>query len=141
MSVDAEKPFDSSAKADIILRSSDSVDFYAISLLLSTVSPIFDDMFSLNSTLAQQEITKNGLPVVLLEESNMILQHFLVLIYPHIHEPDLLNSNSSRDFIKICQAAQKYCMDIVEEKLKKMILASSFIKEEPFRVYLMAVRM
>ncbi|PFH50248.1 hypothetical protein AMATHDRAFT_145574, partial [Amanita thiersii Skay4041] len=77
MTTDAAKPFDSSAKADVILRSSDSVDFYFISLLLSAVSPVFSDMFSLNRPGVQQEITNNGLPVVPLPESSKILQFLL----------------------------------------------------------------
>ncbi|PFH50250.1 hypothetical protein AMATHDRAFT_145657, partial [Amanita thiersii Skay4041] len=138
MPIDAAKPFDSSAKADAVLRSSDSVDFYVIGPLLSTVSPIFDDMFSLTRPGVQQEITNNGLPVVPLSESSKILQFLLCLIYPYIDKPELIDGEL---FAAVCLAARKYGMDLVEGKLKKMVLASSLIKEEAFRIYSIAVRM
>src|SRR6266576_2229039 len=42
----ADKPFDSSSKANIILRSSNRVDFFVMKGLLQLVSPVFDRMIS-----------------------------------------------------------------------------------------------
>ncbi|PFH50253.1 hypothetical protein AMATHDRAFT_4159 [Amanita thiersii Skay4041] len=140
MSIDAATPFNSSTKADIILRSSDSVDFYALGPLLSIVSPVFDDMFSLNQAANQQETKKDGLPVVSLAEHSTILRFILLLIYPHVDEPNLFGSGLSRGvFINVCLAARKYCMDVIEGKLKKMLLTSPLIKEDPLRVFSIAL--
>jgi hypothetical protein len=45
-STSADKPFDSSSKANIILRSSNGVDFFVMKGLLQLVSPVFDRMIS-----------------------------------------------------------------------------------------------
>ena len=42
----ASEPFDH-AKADIILRSSDNIDFHVFKLFLSLASPFFEDMFNI----------------------------------------------------------------------------------------------
>lgn len=75
----AESPFDPGNKrADIILRSSDLVDFHAIKLILIMTSTIFADMFSLpqNSTTAGE--TKDGLPIVQMQEESHALYPLLL---------------------------------------------------------------
>ena len=107
---DAPKPFDASALSDVILRSSDSVDFFALQSLLRIASPIFYDMFSFMA----DEHTKNGLPVVAVSEDSETLLYLLSLIYPH---PELRIVHAS-PFVKTCRAARKYAMDVIESKLR-----------------------
>ncbi|KAF8634584.1 hypothetical protein AX17_004173 [Amanita inopinata Kibby_2008] len=135
--MDAAKPFDPSAKADIVLRTSNSVDFFVMGPLLSFVSPIFEDMFSLNrGAAAEQNESKNGLPIVPVPENSETLHLLLSLTYPYAHEPELENTEL---FSRVCIAAQKYCMETLEEKLLNMILVSELITQEPFRIYVIAV--
>lgn len=74
-------PFDTPATADVILRSSVSVDFFVIKLLLCLVSPIFSDMFSSNHTIGSEEETQNGLPIVFVTEDSRTLRCVLLIIY------------------------------------------------------------
>ena len=81
--INTPEPFDSSAKADIILRTSDLEDFYVIKSLLSLVSPVFDAMFSLcQEEIVEKDNVMNGKPVVQIDEDSAALYNFLLLIYP-----------------------------------------------------------
>lgn len=110
---DAPKPFDASALSDVILRSSDSVDFFALQSLLRIASPVFYDMFSFVAD-PMDEHSKNGLPVVAVSEDSETLLYLLSLIYPH---PELRMVHAS-PFVKTCRAARKYAMDGIESKLR-----------------------
>jgi hypothetical protein len=57
---------------DVILRSSDGIDFYVYRLVLSLVSPIFEHMFS----SAQPQSESDILPVIQIAESAIILDRF-----------------------------------------------------------------
>ena len=110
---DAPKPFDASALSDVILRSSDSVDFFTLQSLLRIVSPVFYDMFSFVAD-ATDEHSKDGLPVVAVSEDSETLLCLLSLIYPH---PELRMVHAS-PFVKTSRAARKYAMDVIESKLR-----------------------
>ena len=136
--IGAQKPFDPSATADAVLRSSDSVDFFIIKLLLCLVSPVFSDMLSSNHTCASEDETRNGLPVIPVTESSETLHCLLLLIYPpyvSASEPVLLIG----DLCRVAEAAQKYCMDCIEDKIRKTVITSGLLEEHAFRVYVSAL--
>ncbi|KAI0732150.1 hypothetical protein C8Q72DRAFT_753347, partial [Fomitopsis betulina] len=69
--IDAPAPFNRSS-ADVILRSSDLVDFRVRKGILAEASSVFDDMFGIpqpENTPSQGD-TREGLPVVRLEENS-----------------------------------------------------------------------
>ncbi|KAK2462718.1 hypothetical protein APHAL10511_005236 [Amanita phalloides] len=134
---DADKPFDSSARANAILRSSDMVDFYVLQDLLCLVSPIFDSMLLLNRGEAKEmNDTKNGLPVIPLEEDSATLYGLLQLIYPYPIEPTYIIEL----YVKIGDAARKYDIDGVTEKLKKLFLTSDgHSAKNPLNAFAVAV--
>lgn len=120
--IDAEKPFDSSAKADIILRSTNGVDFYVLRALLDLVAPAFPD--------ASVTCLKNKLPVLNMEEDSTTLRHLLSFIYP---QPVDNQIDDIDNFVKVCRAAQKYGMGIVGERLKHQLDVSRHIVDDPMR--------
>ncbi|KAJ7750748.1 hypothetical protein B0H14DRAFT_2541307 [Mycena olivaceomarginata] len=63
---------------DVILRSSDGIDFYVYRIVLSLVSPIFEHMFS----SPQPQSESDTLPVVQMAESAIILDRSLRFFYP-----------------------------------------------------------
>ena len=63
----ADRPFNSSAKADTILRSSDKVDFFVLKSLLTLVSPVFDEILS--QSLNERE-TKESTDEITLREDD-----------------------------------------------------------------------
>lgn len=78
-STTAGEPFND-INADVILRSSDNVDFRVFKCILSLASPVFKDMFTLGSTLQQQE--PHSLSIVSMSETGKTLEALLGLLYP-----------------------------------------------------------
>ncbi|KIL69222.1 hypothetical protein M378DRAFT_119119 [Amanita muscaria Koide BX008] len=136
---DADKPFDSSAKADAILRSSDTIDFFVLKGFLSFASSVFDSMFSLDQGDVQdsKDTSKNGLPIVPLAEDSATLYSLLVLVYPYANKPDICPG----DYIKLARAARKYAMDEAEQTLRNLFATSSIFQAEPLRAFAIAVHL
>ena len=134
-SMDAPAPFDSSAISDTIIRTSDNTHFYVLGAFLYYVSETFRDKLSLNRGPAATD--KNGeLPVLDFSEDSKIFNILLEYIYPRVDEPQFHDLGI---FKRTCKAAQAYSITVVLGKLKKQILTSSFIREEPFRWYAIAI--
>ncbi|KAG1767178.1 hypothetical protein EV702DRAFT_1147807 [Suillus placidus] len=80
---------------DIVLRSVDAVDFHNFKLILSLVSPIFKDMF----TLPQNE-SEPAVPIIPVTEPSTILYPLLLLSYPSASADPVFNSiDDARDLI------------------------------------------
>ncbi|PFH50235.1 hypothetical protein AMATHDRAFT_48050 [Amanita thiersii Skay4041] len=130
---DSREPFGPSAKrADIILRSSDSIDFFVLESLLRIVSPFFEDMRSANQE-SNDKVTadsESGLPVMQVDENSETLYH-LLLIYPyeksHIQDGGL--------FMNVAAAIRKY----VEKRFIRQLVGSAFLSNEPLSVYAKAI--
>ncbi|KAF8635032.1 hypothetical protein AX15_000570 [Amanita polypyramis BW_CC] len=135
--IDAQKPFDRDADADVILRSSDSVDFFVIKLLLCFVSSVFRDIFSsYRSVNPTDNETRNGLPVVSLEEDSRTIRHLLLFIYPFVDEPAIHDAGLC---MKLGEMAQKYSMNVIKRKVQRAVNASPLMRTEAFRMYTIAV--
>lgn len=130
----AGTPYGPTALSNIVLRSSDSIDFYVLRDFLRYVSPFFVDMFDLPAT--EQNEKKGGLPIIPITESSETLRHLLDFIHPHDCEPQLDNVPL---FLNVCKATQKYCMKNIENKLRKRIVTSHLISTEPLRLYAVAI--
>ncbi|KAJ7776040.1 hypothetical protein DFH07DRAFT_732034 [Mycena maculata] len=74
-------PFDDTG-ADVILRSSDGIDFHVHRLVLSLASPFFKDMFTLPQPNSEPDYTKPDTPVILMSESALVLDRALRFWYP-----------------------------------------------------------
>ncbi|KAK2462716.1 hypothetical protein APHAL10511_005234 [Amanita phalloides] len=133
---DAKEPFHSSAKADIILRSSESVDFFVLKTFLSFASPVLYDMMSLNRGEAVKDNeARNGLQIIHLQEDSETMYNLLLLVYPFVER-------QIDDFgmhLKIARAARKYRMDEVEEKVKKQLTTSEETERRPVRPFAIAM--
>ncbi|KAK2462760.1 hypothetical protein APHAL10511_005278 [Amanita phalloides] len=135
---DAKEPFHSSAKADIILRSSESVDFFVLKGFLSFASPVFHDMMSLNQgNPAEENDTRKGLHVVQLPEDRKTLYNLLLLIYPFTEKP----RGSLGTLLNVARAARKYGMDKAEEKLRKQMETSEVLTTKPTRTFVVAMHL
>jgi BTB/POZ domain len=65
---------------NLIIRSSDLVDFRVHKSLLATVSPFFKDLLSLPQPSDSEVV--DGLPVVQLPEGSELLNSLISIIYP-----------------------------------------------------------
>ena len=134
--VDTDAPYDPTAFADTDIRTSDNVNFYVLGNFLCYVSQVFKDLFDLNRGAAvEHNEKKDGYPVIPLLDDSATLRFLLDLIHPRIEERQLDNVTL---FWNVSRAAKKYCMDIIEGKLRARILTSDLIDEEPFRIYAVA---
>ncbi|KAG1725763.1 hypothetical protein EDB19DRAFT_1643905 [Suillus lakei] len=113
----ASTPFDH-AKADIILRSADGVEFRVFTLFLSLASPFFETLFGLPQApggAADQEI-KDGLAVITVSEDSKTLDSFLRFCYPSTLAEDPSFENLT-DALSVLAAARKYSLDLIERKV------------------------
>ncbi|KAI6010370.1 hypothetical protein PISMIDRAFT_619187 [Pisolithus microcarpus 441] len=74
-------PFDH-VKADVILRSSDGVDFRVFRLFLSLASPSFETLFDLPQPSEKDMGIKDGFPVIPVSEGSKTLDSLLRFCYP-----------------------------------------------------------
>lgn len=137
MSTCASSPFDH-AKADIILRSSDGVDFRVFKLFLSLASPFFETMFALPQPAVEtNDNTKDGLPVIPMQEDSKTLDTFLRFCYPSTlaEDPSLENLKDSK---AILGAARKYSLDLIERKVCQALANPKVLEVEPLRCFAIA---
>lgn len=125
--------------ADLVLRSSDNVDFRVRRAILAEASPIFDDMLSLPQppvrTPDASSSSATEPPIVVLTESSRTLDHLLRFCYP-IDNPEL---STVEDVFAVLEASKKYLMDYVVREVHRGQFARHAMRE-PVRMYAIACR-
>ena len=118
--------------ADVMVQSSDLVNFRVNKLVLSVSSPFFADMFSLPQPPDNEVI--DGLPVVRLSEDAETFNHLLTMLYPIPYvAPDGYDKA-----IQLLAAAQKYEMVGVKSSIRAKIISREPIvptEAEAFRAF------
>ncbi|KAG1739360.1 hypothetical protein EDD22DRAFT_959386 [Suillus occidentalis] len=133
----APSPFDH-PEADIILQSSDSVNFRVFKLFLSLASPVFETMFKLpQPAVGANEDTKDSLPVVPVQENSKTLDTFLRFCYPSTLAEDPSLENLA-DIKAILGAARKYSLDLIERKVCQALANPKVLEAEPLRCFAIA---
>ena len=127
----AAAPFDK--KTDLVLRSSDFVDFHVWAIILREASPMFDAMLSIPQPVADKV---HDVPVVPVTEDSTTLRGVLELCYPMA--PSIVREKDLGVVLHIIDAALKYSMEwpvaLVEQSLKELAA------NQPLRVYAIAQR-
>ncbi|KAH9931598.1 uncharacterized protein B0H18DRAFT_990184 [Fomitopsis serialis] len=129
---DAPAPFNKPT-ADLILRSSDGMNFRVRKAILAEASPVFEDMFMLPTPQDPAE-SPNNLPVVPMTEDSRTLEGLLRLCYPFNDMPSQTLDQTSA----MLNAAKKYAMDGAQYFLYQKLL--SFAETSPVQVYVLSVR-
>ncbi|CAL1697778.1 unnamed protein product [Somion occarium] len=139
MSSVAQAPFDDTDDTDIVLRSSDKVDFYVVRVILCLASPFFKTLFSLKQPSRtphpDDTTTAEGIPVIEVPENAQTLDHLLRICYP-ILDPvvaDIVEVGN------VLESALKYDME-QPIKLMKKALRDAF-NVEPLQVFAVACRL
>jgi len=138
METRASAPFDH-AKADIVLRSADGVEFRVFKLFLSLASPFFETLFDLPQAPdggGDQEM-KDGLAVIAVSEDSKTLDSFLRFCYPSTlaEDPSLENLT---DALSVLAAARKYSLDLIERKVCQALANPKVLETEPLRYFAIA---
>ena len=115
--------------ANIIIRSSDNIDFRVHKSLLAMASPFFKDLLSLPQP-SDREIV-DGLPAVRLPESSELLSCLISIIYPvptvmpNSYEKVLypcdmsaVTTNPCYKVLYLLAACQKYDMNLVQSSIR-----------------------
>lgn len=109
----ADSPFDSDG--DLILQTSDDVDFRVHKLILRKASPTFDNILSLphpSPEHAAAEDYIDGIPVISVTESSDTMDIFLRYCYPTV-----VPTFDLPDFLPLFRAGKKYEADVVIENV------------------------
>ncbi|GBE89526.1 predicted protein [Sparassis crispa] len=143
---DAPPPFDKPT-ADIILRSSDRVDFRVKKAILAETSSFFESMFTLpQPSLSVGEVTrieadgseadyKDGLAVVHITEDSRTIDCLLRICYP-LRNPVITDLSELR---RLLTSATKYAMDEAVEILRERLY--NLAQEIPLQVYAVAIQL
>ncbi|KAH9912574.1 uncharacterized protein B0H18DRAFT_1053203 [Fomitopsis serialis] len=131
---DAPPPFNS-PHADVILQSSDSVNFRVRKAILAEASPFFETMFSLpTGSTENHACTSPDLPVVPMQEDSTTVDGLLRFCYPAGRR---LREMGLDDISVLLPAARKYAMDQMVDYLT--LTLEVFIGTSPLRVYCLAI--
>ncbi|KAH9913555.1 uncharacterized protein BXZ73DRAFT_81884 [Epithele typhae] len=125
-----KSPFDDPS-TDIVLRSSDDVEFHVHRLILSLASVVFTDILSLPQDPQSKHV--DGKPTVDLLEDGNTLRHLLLYCYP-TPKPRLEHPN---EIIPVLKAAFKYEMHGPREELITALRHAAHV--DPVRVWSFAV--
>lgn len=125
----ASAPFDDQ-NADIVLRSSDKVDFRVYSLILSLASSFFKQAF----TLPQPDPPRSDANLIDVAEDSIVLDKLLRCCYPGL-EPVF---KSAGELSPVIDAMAKYAMDNLFDRAKRIL--SGFSDNDPVRVFAISHR-
>ncbi|TRM57909.1 hypothetical protein BD626DRAFT_204951 [Schizophyllum amplum] len=137
----ATAPFDDEA-ADVVLRSSDGVDFRVYKVLLSLVSSFFRDMLALphvgqRASDAGDHADCGGRPIIDVEEDANGVEKLLRWCDPRCTPPTL---ESWEDVQSTTQLSIKYDAPTIYRRVSECLRHSSFVHQYPIQVYVVAVR-
>ena len=132
-STNAEAPFND-PKADVILRSSDNVDFRTFKSMLRFASTVFDDMFGWPQPPAEND----QFPVVAVSEPSRTVRNVLMFCHPKC-SPELDNIFEINE---VTAMGLKYDMEGVVGRARQSAktLLLGFMEKEPIRAYAIACR-
>lgn len=122
-----------SPRADLVLRSSDGVDFRVEKTILIMSSSFFETMFCLPQPSADQGVPQD-LPIVKMVEDGRTLDILLKLLYPNKYPGDM----TLTELDKVMKAADKYIMHGVIEQLGALLRMPHYLHNEPFRIFALA---
>lgn len=139
LSSEAGAPFDE-PNADVILRTSDNVDFRVFKAFLSFSSPFFRSMFDLPQVpekIGDDETeTKGGLPTIPVSEHSIVLRRLLLFCFPL----DVEVYDDMEDIQSLLEVSIKYNVERAEKKAKEWLMLPRFVEAEPVRVFAIACR-
>ena len=127
----AGAPFDQGG--DVILRSSDKVDFHVYKVILSFASPFFKDMFSLAQPVGSG--SDADMHVVEMTEDKVTIDCLLRYIYP-ILDPYIGNLGVLE---RVLETALKY--DLTQPIHLTKQLLPRFMSSRPLRIYALCCRL
>lgn len=135
MSSDASA-FASLTGADLIIRSSDDVDFPVHKAIIGLASPIFRDMFDIPLPPSSKDTTSdafhNGLPLVQVTEGQEILLYLLSYCYAGILKDGIREWTELGMAVDILHAARKYEMHAINHHMSERLIHAAYVTPDKF---------
>ncbi|KAI0056002.1 hypothetical protein BV25DRAFT_1921331 [Artomyces pyxidatus] len=135
---DAGSPFDDIVPGhSVVLRSSDNVDFFVYKAYLHKASTFFAGMFDLHdehSPVLDDDESREGIPIIRMQENAHTLDLFLRLCYP-TDNPDLSELPDVRLLLEVCN---KYVIEAFDGTLRAAL--TRLADTRPLAVYALACR-
>ena len=126
----ANAPFND-PRADLVLRSSDDVNFFVFKLILSLASSVFADMFTLPLPAAPQNSSDDP-PVAQLPEDAETIDMALRYCYP-VQSPEVVTLRDARILMEF---ERKYQVDVIKPSLMRFL--TDTIDRDPVSIYALA---
>ncbi|KAH9919895.1 uncharacterized protein B0H18DRAFT_859632, partial [Fomitopsis serialis] len=120
----ASPPFDD-PDADLIIRTSDGVDFRVYRVIMKQASPVFRSLFTL-----PLDDPANGSVVEVTEKSG-VWDQILRILYPITQKA----VPAPNDFLPLLEAARKFDMASVTEYVEQVMITPVVLETEAFRVF------
>jgi hypothetical protein len=133
---ETDPPFDD-PEADVIIRSSNNIDFYVFKTLLSFSSSVFKDMFYVAQGKPEDDELKDGLQVIPTSDSAETWRILFRFLYP-CGAAGQSTLNSLDEFSRAIEASRKYGITRAEEMIIAELIAPRFSKANPMRIYALA---
>ena len=124
----AASPFNETS-ADVILRTSDAVDFHVHTLVLSLASTFFESMFSIPQPASTPEQTPVERQIIYVSEDSTTMDALLRYVYP-VYDPAGLDLNAVDH---ILAAATKY--ELLDAARTIGNVLDSFVGQSPLDVF------
>ncbi|KAJ7064095.1 hypothetical protein C8F01DRAFT_1022197 [Mycena amicta] len=121
--------------ADIILRSSDNIDFRVHQIILSIASPVFRDMFALPRATNPSPTSTDLEKVVQMGESSTVLHDILRFWYPGA-QPSIQSISQLSDIIQL--TIGKYDMQMLVPMAQ--VFLTKYLTTDPLTVFAVAMR-
>ncbi|KAI0357906.1 hypothetical protein OH77DRAFT_1422043 [Trametes cingulata] len=117
---------------DLVIRTSDGIEFHVYQAIISAASPLFLDMFTLPQPPSPP--APAGKPSVDVAEDSSVWSTLIMLCYaPRPPVPDdFADLDAARALL---DAAVKYEMAVAVEFARMGLLLGKFVEEQPFSVY------
>jgi hypothetical protein len=137
---DAKAPFNN-PDAEVIIRSSDHVDFRVFKAFLSSVSGVFKDMFAIpqgpGDIITADEEMRDGLPVIPITEESQVVETLLMFCYPNIltSAPVL---KTMEEILPILKVAIKYGIEALETQMRNALFTPPVVAERSMQVFVTA---
>ncbi|KAI0365022.1 hypothetical protein BV20DRAFT_1056765 [Pilatotrama ljubarskyi] len=133
MSSTTASPYRDPSVGDLIIRTSDGVDFHVHRRRVADASSVFSDMFT-HPQPAADEAKAGSKPVVEVSERSGVWSKLLPIIY--VAEEPYLTLEDVRDLL---EAGRKYKMPGTRSRMKTHLLRPEFLEAQPYPVYALAV--
>lgn len=133
----AAEPFDDATNTDVIIRTSDAVDFYVDKFILSKASAFFRVIFTLpqGPNAPDQGTVETGKPVVEVTEPSAVWEQLMRVCYA----ATAFAPPEGIDYIwPLIEAARKYQMDGVRSVVSQALLSADALENHTMRVYTLA---